>query len=256
MRPPRPWRQIPADLRATVVGVSGSTKYPFAVREAALFDGASKELPALALADRATDLLGRVLEASSVLEPPTESDDRQAQRKAAVFLGVLAARSLRAEMALLRIGYDAESLVFQRRLAEAQARLERVIDPVKGPQRARDWLRGQDRKPQAISGLPQGIWNEHSHPAHADHRAVREHLGRIGRDGIITWNVLPLRFAPGGNAVLVRDAILVRKFAARLARFVDHDITSELAELDADLRPAFDYVLAPRLDAVRQRHVR
>jgi hypothetical protein len=69
---------------------------------------------------------------------------------------VLAARSLRATMALLSVGYQAEALAFKRRLVELHARAQRITDPRSGAQRAREWLVGRDRKPSGVVELPEG----------------------------------------------------------------------------------------------------
>src|SRR4051794_12450324 len=113
---------------------------PFERAEKFLSDRAAIDLPDLALADATADVLGKVLERVELPYITGEPTDDWVQTKAAMYLGVLAGRSLRSAVVLLRTGYDSEALVFKRRLDEIHARLKRVTDAQHGAERAREWL--------------------------------------------------------------------------------------------------------------------
>jgi len=111
---------------------------PFLRAEQFLRERAQIDLPDLALADETADLLGRVLERINLPYTEGEPSDEWLQTKALLYLGVLAGRSLRSVVVLLRSGYDSEALVFKRRLDEITARVARITDGQHGAQRARE----------------------------------------------------------------------------------------------------------------------
>ncbi|MDW5595497.1 hypothetical protein VSS74_14200 [Conexibacter stalactiti] len=206
----------------------------FSAYETAHAETAPFELRGLLLADRATNVLGSLLAA---VVPLINSETPQLD--AAVKLGMLAVRSLRAEMALLSVGYDAEAHVFQRRLAEVRGYLERVIHPTNGVQEARRWLFGQMTKDQAYSGLSQDVWRALSAPVHADPLAVTDHLLSVRDDGVIERSVLPFRNAEKANAYLIRDARSVRDAALLIAGVAGYQLPS-IAILDSELIPEYE----------------
>lgn len=210
---------------------------PFPRAEKYLSDRADEDLPCLALADRVTDLLGTVLEGVHL---PVEADpgDFWKQKQAAMYLGILAARSLRAQMLLQRWAYDAEAYVFQRRLTEINGRMQRIVDPANGAQRAREWLKGRDRKPSAVADIPRWFWDGLSHVAHADYRAVEQHLVKPLEDGRNEFIVLPRRSIRGGNTALLHSASLALEVAAQIARLVGYETVDGLAQLSDDLDAA------------------
>jgi hypothetical protein len=118
-------------------------------------------------------------------------------------------------MALVRFGYASEAAVFHRRLSEADQRVLRVLDPVDGKQRARDWLNGKDSTARKVSGLDDDVWSVISHNAHADHRAVTSHYVE-GRDEPIRA-FLPVRDVSKVNQQIVLDAMLVAQIAVDIA---------------------------------------
>jgi hypothetical protein len=118
-------------------------------------------------------------------------------------------------MALVRVGYASEAAVFHRRLSEAHQRVLRVLDPVNGKQRAKDWLDGKDSTARKVSGLDDDVWSVISHNAHADYRAVTSH--RIeGHDEPIRA-FLPMRDVAKVNQQIVLDAMLVSQMALDIA---------------------------------------
>jgi hypothetical protein len=190
-------------------GLPGERPFPWAER--VLSAAADDDLPTLALADYACDQMGGVVERIKPDPAPGTSD----QLLALQTLGVVAARSLRATMALVRFGYASEAAVFHRRLSEAHQRVLRILDPVNGRQRARDWLNGKDSTARKVSGLDDDLWAVISHNAHADHRAVTSHHVE-GRDEPIRA-FLPLRDVAKVNQQIVLDAMLVSQIALDIA---------------------------------------
>lgn len=162
-----------------------------------------------------------------------------------MYLGMLAGRSLRAEMALLRLGYDAEAFIFQRRIIETHARIQRVLERDHGPQHVRDWLQGRDRKASSVIEIPKCWWDGLSHVAHADHRAAEQHLFRSRSDGMHDFLLLPVRDPSIANASLVNDTASVRDVAVAIANYIRRKVPG-LAKLDAELAAAADtWLTAP-----------
>ncbi|MDX6704208.1 MAG: hypothetical protein QOI48_54 [Solirubrobacteraceae bacterium] len=219
---------------------------PFLRAETFLRGRAEIDLPELSLADVTADVLGKVLERLDLPEPDGEPSDEWIQTKALMYLGVLAGRSLRSVVVLLRSGYDSEALVFKRRLDEIAARVQRVADVEHGAQRARDWLAGKDRKPSSVVELPEGSWARHSHVAHADYRAVEQHLVER-RDGRTDFTLIPHRTIDKATRIGLISAVLTRDIAYGIAAFkeltIDGDEDYEaalLASVDRWLRPPDD----------------
>jgi hypothetical protein len=194
---------------------------------------AAHDLPALRVAQEATDVLGCLLVGVVLKEMAQE------QITAAVKLGIIAARSLRAELLLLEAGYHPEAVVFRRRLAEVRAYLEEVIHPSHGPHRAQAWLSGRPVRALSLSGVSQDVWGLLSHPAHADTRAVDYYLADIADDGVPELRILPSRHSEEAQAWLVLDAVQVRDIAVMIGRLASTDLIG-LEELDAKLWPAYE----------------
>lgn len=220
---------------------------PFLRAEKFLAERAQIDLPELALADVTADVLGRVLERIDLPEPEGEPSDEWIQTKALMYLGVLAGRSLRSVVVLLRSGYDSEALVFKRRLDEITARVKRVADAEQGARRARDWLAGKDRNPSSVVDLPEGSWALHSHVAHADYRAVEQHLVERRDDGRTHFTLIPHRSIDKATRIGVMSAVLTHDIAYEIAAFkqlaIDGDEGYEaalLASVDRWLRPPDD----------------
>jgi hypothetical protein len=220
---------------------------PFPRAEKFLSERAPDDLPALELTDVASDVLGVVMERIELPDVEGVPDDAWIQTKAVVYLGLLAGRSARGAAALLRCGYDSEALLFKRRLDEIHARIQRVTDNDHGPDRAREWLAGRDRKPSAVVELPDGAWHLHSHVAHADYRAVEHHLVEIDDSGRTILTLLPHRDPVKGNATAVMCAMLTRDVAAVIADFRGLRING-LDALDAALHEGADRWLVPEDD--------
>jgi len=240
-------RPPPRALRCSIA-MKGENANPFDAAEQFLAARADSDLPALWLANLVSDTLGKVLQA---VELPhldgEEPDDEWNQTKALILLGLLAGRSHRATMLLLEHGYDAEALAFKRRLVEVHARVRRVTDPVNGAQRARDWLRGQDRKPSSVVELPEGAWHLYSHLVHADFRAAEHHLVKHHEGGRVSFALLPLRNVDIANATLTMSSAETRDVAAVIADFKGLRING-LETLDDELQTALKRWVEPRGD--------
>ena len=212
---------------------------PFPRAERLLGGRAETDLPALTLADRVSDTLGLVLEKIDLPRKQDEGDDRWYQTQAVLYLGLLAGRSLRAMMALYRLGYEAEALVFKRRLSEVNARVNRVVDEQHGAERARNWLEGRDRKPSSVVEVPRELWDGLSHVAHADFRAVEQHLVAPRADGLSNFALLPIRATEKANASLALAAAETRDLTLAIASFRRLRING-IEALDAALEDAAD----------------
>lgn len=212
------------------------SRFDWAERE--LTSRAADDLPALDLADEVSDLIGKVLQAVALPErSPAEQDNEWKQTKALMYLGLLAGRSLRGIMLLLRAGYDAEALILKRRLIEIHARADRITHPTNGPQHATAWLEGQDGGEQKVTRLPQEDWASYSRLAHADYRAVENHLARRDGSGRTTFSLLPQRHVERANLILLASAVETRDVAATIVDFKRGAIDG-LDALDAKLRAA------------------
>lgn len=209
----------------------------FVWAEKVLSDAAAADLPTLALAEHACDEMGKVLQRIDPSPTPGSSDRLHALQT----LGIVAVRSLRATMALIRLGYASEASVFHRRLSEAQRRVLRVLDPINGTQRAREWLKGRDSTARKVSGLSDETWTALSHPARANHRAVTSHRVH-GRDGPIRA-LLPIRDVPMANAQIVLDAMVVHNVAVLVAEACDLTITG-VDDFQATLNRAMNEYIA------------
>jgi hypothetical protein len=220
---------------------------PFLRAEQFLRERAEIDLPELSLADVTADVLGKVLERVRLPELEGEPSDDWIKTKALMYLGVLAGRSLRSVVVLLRSGYDSEALVFKRRLDEITARVGRVTDYRNGAQRARAWLAGKDRTASSVVELPEGSWALHSHVAHADFRAVEQHLVERRDNGRTDFTLLPHRSIDKAIRIGVMSAVLTHDVAHAIAAFKQLAING-IDEYEAALLAAADRWLRPPED--------
>jgi hypothetical protein len=202
------------------------------------------DLPTFELAERVSGALGLVLQTVNVPAADGSGREDTAQLRAALYLGILAGRSMRAIMALLRVGYGAEAFVFARRLVEIYARVERVLDEKNGPAQAAAWLKGGDRKPSSVVDVPDWYWHGMGRVAHADHRAVEQHLIRERPDGKADFMMLPMRDIALSNTTLVEASARTLEVAYRIAEHLGHRIEA-YAEIEAELLAAAKSWLAP-----------
>lgn len=221
------------------------TGSPFGWAEQTLASRAVDDLPVLALANDVAHLAGLVLQSFTLpYTDPAEQDDRWFQTKALVYLGILAARSLRLVMLTVEHGYEAEAIAMKRRLDEVHARTDRVLNQTSGAQRAREWLQGRDGKPGKIVELPPGAWALHSHLVHADYRAVEHHLIQRHDDGTVNFALLPLRDSAMSNAILTMACASARDVVVQIAGFVGTQV-SGLDVVDRQIREALAQWVVP-----------
>jgi hypothetical protein len=204
---------------------------PFPRAEKFLRERSEIGLPDLSLADVTADVLGKILERIQLPELDGEPTDAWIQTKALMYLGVLAGRSLRSVVVLLRSGYDSEALVFKRRLDEITARVKRVSDATNGAQHASDWLAGKDRKASSVVELPERSWDLHSHVAHADFEPWSS-----------IWSSAATTVAPTSRCFLTgaSKATMIGVMSAVLTRDITYEIAGfkQLAINGDDMRSA------------------
>jgi hypothetical protein len=217
---------------------------PFEQAEKFLSARADADIPELALGDVASHVLGKVLQRIQLPYIDGEPDDEWTQTKALLYLGTLAGRSTRVALWLLRAGYESEALVFKRRLDEIDGRIARVTDPEHGAQRARDWLSGKDKRASEVYVLSSEAWHLHSHVAHADYRAVEQHLVDRQDDGMNFFTLLPQRNPDKASIIAVTCAVSVRNAAQAIADFKGLGINGA-EDFDAALEAAVKHWLVP-----------
>ena len=201
------------------------------------------EVPAYGVADAASEALAWVLDRAG-FEASENADSRPAsywRARALMYLGVLAVRTTRAAMAVLAIGYEAESMGFKRTLMEAHSRVRKVAADASG-EYARRWLQGRAGKPAKAVGpfSPDELWEMLSHSSHADHRAIENFLAVSEPDGSTRFLIAPERRLEVTNPTLAVFAGETRDIANVIAH--EHGLTiPHLAELDAAIAAHFPY---------------
>jgi hypothetical protein len=211
--------------------------------EGALRSSVWVDLPAYAVADAASQTLLWVIDRAGfeAVEDGEDPPPSYWRAKALLYLGVLGVRTVRAGMAVISNGYEAEAMTYKRALMEVHSRARRVFDDRSGTY-AREWLRGRAGKPaKAVGGYsPDDFWSMLSHSSHADHRAVENFLAISQPDGSTTLLTNPERRGRVSNVTLAVFAGEARDVARLLA--AEHDIAiPQLAELDAAIASYFPW---------------
>jgi hypothetical protein len=119
-----------------------SANWIIAKREEELIRSALDNLPALALADEVTKLLVNVIERVTI---DASHEDRSAEdfrRHAMWFIAIIAVRAMRAAMRVLMIGYEEQSVSYQRLIDELHNRAQQIHTDESGDH-ARRWLDGR-----------------------------------------------------------------------------------------------------------------
>lgn len=201
------------------------------------------ELPAYRVADAASELLLWVIERAAVAPHEGEENPPPSywRSKACLYLGLIAVRTTRAAMAVLSVGYEAESMSYKRTLWEVHARIQRVLADESGSY-AREWLSGRARSPtRAIDDptlLP--MYQMLSHSSHADFRAVENFLAISEEDGSTTLLTMPERRAAVSNGSLAMFAGETRDIANLIAHERGIEIEG-LAQLDEAIDQHYPY---------------
>lgn len=170
--------------------------------EGAMSSAAHLELPALTIAESASEMLRWVLDRAQVTaydgdgKPPA----KWWRAKAMLYLGVIGVRSARCAMLVVSAGYQKEALAHTRSLTECHGRLRKVYEDQSGSY-AEEWLRARAGKPAKAVGVPD-YWDTLSQASHADHRGVELFLAVSLDDGGTSLNVGPERRPGVSNATL------------------------------------------------------
>ncbi|CAA9540841.1 MAG: hypothetical protein AVDCRST_MAG91-3843 [uncultured Sphingomonadaceae bacterium] len=178
---------------------------------------AAQRLPALALAGRVTDRLAEVLTGAHIPDP--EPPDAMYYRRSAILvMAVLGLRTARACMLVVAHGYWVESHGLKRRLSEAHARLQAIVDDETG-QYARQWLEGPPPgEAKAVHKYgDRDTWGLYSWGAHADARSVHSWLSEEHPRARHALRPLPEHHDSLSNALLVELASELRDIARALA---------------------------------------
>jgi len=218
--------------------------------EARLLDSAQNDLPALALAGKATAALASAIEGAAV--PPRDDPAPPSYYlvAATLFLGVLGLRTSRAMMLVVSAGYAPEAHALKRRLSEAHARAQAVAGDHTG-QHARQWLEG---KPPSVGKLanrfmPPELWELYSWGSHADSRSVHWWLS-VPLGGQDDGPSRGLTVAPAhhderlSNALLVECAMECRDLASAVATVRGGRI-GDIERLDAEIGDMAERYYAP-----------
>jgi hypothetical protein len=210
--------------------------------EAALAASTEDELPAYAVTDAASETLRWVIQRTPIMPDERENPPPSYWRaKALMYLGVLAVRTTRAALTVLRAGYEAEAMTYKRTLMEVHSRVRLVVADPSG-EYARQWLLGRAGKPaKAVGGFsPDDFWTMLSHSTHADHRAVENFLAVSEPDGTTRLLVAPERRQVVSNATLATFAGETRDVANVIATERGLEIP-DLAALDDAISEHFPW---------------
>jgi hypothetical protein len=207
--------------------------------EEALRARAPAELEALQLFSRASVTLAAVLEGIDV---PWHADPAPPEihiKSAVLNLSVLAVRVARALATVVCTGYVLEAHPLKRRLSEAHARLNAVMDDDSG-EYARKWL--ADKAPRGLRDLARAYGNQdlfdlYSESAHAKMGPLNSWLALAVGDRR-AMPIGPMRDAEFANRMLVEAASECRDFAVVVATVFDRTLP-DVHRLDADLNVAF-----------------
>jgi hypothetical protein len=177
---------------------------------------ARRELEALKVAHDASLLLYDVL---TPLEGPSAdwTHPRGRQKIAVGFLSAIALRSSRAAMAIIGHGYVPEAIGLKRRIGEAAARTEKVLNDKSG-EYARRWIEGQS--PGGALARDPLLWKAYSAGTHADIRMMGLEVDEIDGATRLRVPVMPERQPDLANALLTEIAVEVLDQAAMAVEWV------------------------------------
>jgi hypothetical protein len=148
----------------------------------------------------------------------------------------IAVRAMRAAMRVLMIGYEEQSVSYQRLIDELHNRAQQIRADESGDH-ARRWLDGRPIGTGArLAG--QGFWEFLSGPVHANVRAVLDWLAVSQDDGSTRVVVGPERRPEVANAALTYIASEGRDIANLLA--LEAGLSLNLTEIDRQIHQAHD----------------
>jgi hypothetical protein len=209
--------------------------WPLAERERELLRTARSELAALALADEVSRLLAKLVQRVTIDATQEDRSPEDFRRHALWFMAIIVLRALRAAMQVLSVGYDDQSLGYQRLIDELHNRAQKVREDKSG-EYARQWLDGRSLgKGAKLAG--QEFWEFLSRPVHGNARAVLDWLAITQDDGSAKVVIGPERRPEVTNAALTYMASEARDIANLLA--IQNAMKLDLGELDARIHQAF-----------------
>jgi hypothetical protein len=179
---------------------------------------APQDLPALAIARRATGALAEQIDGAQTPPAPEKPTPSFYIREATLLLAVIGLRTARACVLVVSAGYSPEAHGLKRRLSEVHARAQAVVDDGSG-QHARDWLenKGASTPPRIVGKYGNlDLWKLYSWGAHADAQSVQQWLTvpmpdiAGGHQGLL---VVPHFDEQLSNALLVECAMECRDLA-------------------------------------------
>jgi hypothetical protein len=187
-------------------------------RESTLRDRAYDDVPGIAAADQACRVLQQANSAVASMRRVHYVADEAAQGKAVLYLGVEAIRAVRCLVSLIAVGYQAEALVFLRKLLEIQNQLEKVTHPDNGLPFTAAWLADT---PNARGQLPPDLepeWKYLHRVAHADSRGITNHTYQTPH-GTATFSDIPRRDSRAANHLATWTAVVAQHIALLSLRY-------------------------------------
>ena len=205
-------------------------------REQELLRSAADDLPMLGLADDVSHLLVEVIEQVTVDASQQDRTADDLRRHALWFMAIITVRAMRSAMRVLAIGYEEQSVGYQRLIDELHNRAQQIHADESGDH-ARRWLDGKPvGKGAKLAG--QGFWEFLSGPVHANVRAVLDWLAISQDDGTAKVVIGPERRSEVANAALTYMASEGRDIANLLA--LEVGLSLDLTEIDGRLHKAHD----------------
>jgi hypothetical protein len=167
---------------------------------------------------------------------PGQPDDEPARDRlhALWYMAISALRASRAAMHIFSLGYEDQSVGYQRLIDELHNRAQRVRADASG-QYATRWLAGRSQgKGAKLAG--QEFWDFLSRPSHADVRAIMDWIAVPQEDGSVKIVIGPERRPEQANAALTYISGEARDIASMLA--LEAGLTVDLRSLDLRLAAA------------------
>lgn len=203
-------------------------------QEAALLAGAQRDLAALQLADEVTALLVDFIQRIRIEPRQPDGESANDRLHALWYMAISALRASRAAMHVLSLGYEDQSVGYQRLIDELHNRAQKVRADASG-QYASQWLAGRSQgKGAKLAG--QEFWDFLSRPSHADVRAIMDWIAVPHEDGSVKIVIGPERRPEQANAALTYISGEARDIASMLA--AEAGLAVDLRSLDLRIAAA------------------
>jgi hypothetical protein len=205
--------------------------------EEALRASAREELPALGVAERASEHLASIIEVAPVPVRTNSGSPSELQHEALWLMSVLGFRAMRAAIAATCSGYGDQAVAQVRVIIELHARARKAIEDESG-EYPRQWL--ADRAGGSGARLiGQDFWEFLSGPPHGTVRAVLDWTAISREDGTTHVVLGPERRPEVANPTLTFLAGTLRDIAHWLATIANAS-EDGLETLDAEVKAAYD----------------